>query len=299
MPVNFGILAGGMLTSIGTSTNLLILSIAADLGMQPMGIFDFSSIALLSFAVALPYLWLVAPRLLPDNTVRDPGTIRASSTPALPSQPTTSGWQDARSPSCRGPWGGSSPRRDRPRRAHPAAGTHAAARARRRRPAPRQRPGAARPRVDLPGPPLRPRARRPLRRARQRGRGLAAGRGGDRPRVVAGRPHPAPGALCREPSRRRGRLPAGHRRTAPPRTRYRRPAAGGGRRAAGPGARRRASPSCGAMSQGCCCSTAAPPCRALPRRRGRSPSWRRSSWRRRRAPCRSTSRRSWAWWRRC
>lgn len=76
MPVNFSILAGGMLTGIGTSTNLLILSIAADLGMQPMGIFDFSSIALLAFAVALPYLWLIAPRLLPDTTVRDPGTPR-------------------------------------------------------------------------------------------------------------------------------------------------------------------------------------------------------------------------------
>ncbi len=76
MPVNFSILAGGMLTGIGTSTNLLILSIAADLGMQPMGIFDFSSIALLAFAVALPYLWLIAPRLLPDTTVRDPETPR-------------------------------------------------------------------------------------------------------------------------------------------------------------------------------------------------------------------------------
>lgn len=67
MPVNFGILAGGMLTSVGTSTNLLVLSIAADLGMRPMGIFDFSSTALGAFAVAVPYLWLVAPRLLPDN----------------------------------------------------------------------------------------------------------------------------------------------------------------------------------------------------------------------------------------
>ncbi|MEO8196123.1 MAG: SLC13 family permease [Thermoanaerobaculia bacterium] len=70
MPVNFGILAGGMLTSIGTSTNLLILAIAADLGMRPMGIFDFTSTALVSFAVALPYLWLIAPRLLPDSQVR-------------------------------------------------------------------------------------------------------------------------------------------------------------------------------------------------------------------------------------
>jgi di/tricarboxylate transporter len=93
MPVNFGILAGGMLTGIGTSTNLLILSIAADLGMQPMGIFDFSSIALLAFAVALPYLWLIAPRLLPDNTVRDPGTPRlyGASVPVTADNPRLAG----------------------------------------------------------------------------------------------------------------------------------------------------------------------------------------------------------------
>jgi di/tricarboxylate transporter len=67
MPVNFAILGGGMLTSIGTSTNLLVLSIATDLGMPPMGIFDFTPIAAVAFAVALPYLWLVAPRLLPER----------------------------------------------------------------------------------------------------------------------------------------------------------------------------------------------------------------------------------------
>ncbi len=67
MPVNFAILAGGMLTSIGTSTNVLVLQIAEDLGMAPMGLFDFTSTAAMAFAVALLYLWLIAPRLLPDN----------------------------------------------------------------------------------------------------------------------------------------------------------------------------------------------------------------------------------------
>ncbi len=67
MPVNFAILAGGMLTSIGTSTNLLVLSIATDLGMEPLGLFAFTATAAMAFAVALPYLWLVAPRLLPDT----------------------------------------------------------------------------------------------------------------------------------------------------------------------------------------------------------------------------------------
>lgn len=76
LPVNFAILAGGMLTSIGTSTNLLVLNIATDLGMRPVGLFDFSATALLAFAIALPYLWLIAPRLLPDNGAALEGSIR-------------------------------------------------------------------------------------------------------------------------------------------------------------------------------------------------------------------------------
>ena len=77
MPVNFAILAGGMLTSIGTSTNVLVLQIAEDLGMPPMGLFDFTSTAATAFAVAIPYLWLIAPRLLPNN---NNGQARATST---------------------------------------------------------------------------------------------------------------------------------------------------------------------------------------------------------------------------
>jgi di/tricarboxylate transporter len=67
MPVNCAILAGGMLTSIGTSTNVLVLRIAEDLGMPRMGLFDFTTTALMACALALPYLWLVAPYLLPDT----------------------------------------------------------------------------------------------------------------------------------------------------------------------------------------------------------------------------------------
>lgn len=67
MPVNNAILVGGMLTGIGTSTNVLVLSIAVDLGMEPMGLFDFTAIVLIACAFALPYLWLVAPHLLPDT----------------------------------------------------------------------------------------------------------------------------------------------------------------------------------------------------------------------------------------
>jgi di/tricarboxylate transporter len=68
MPVNFAILIGGTLTSIGTSTNLLVLSIAVDFGMKPMGIFDFTATTAVALMIALPYLWLVAPRLLKSQS---------------------------------------------------------------------------------------------------------------------------------------------------------------------------------------------------------------------------------------
>jgi len=69
MPVNFAILGGGMVTSLGTSTNLLVISIAADLGVRQIGIFDFTVISAGALLVALPYLWLIAPRLLAAREV--------------------------------------------------------------------------------------------------------------------------------------------------------------------------------------------------------------------------------------
>jgi di/tricarboxylate transporter len=69
IPVNSAVLIGGMATTIGTSTNLLVVSIAGDLGLPPMSVFHFTPIVLMAAAVALPFIWLVLPRLLPDNSV--------------------------------------------------------------------------------------------------------------------------------------------------------------------------------------------------------------------------------------
>ncbi len=68
IPVNSAILIGGMATTIGTSTNLLVVSIATDLGMEPIGVFYYTEIVLIAALIALPYIWLVMPRLLPDNS---------------------------------------------------------------------------------------------------------------------------------------------------------------------------------------------------------------------------------------
>ncbi|HET6470412.1 MAG TPA: SLC13 family permease [Pseudomonadales bacterium] len=65
MPVNFAILIGGMATTIGTSTNVLVVSIASDMGLPPIGVFSFTPIVAIAALVAFPYLWLIAPRLLP------------------------------------------------------------------------------------------------------------------------------------------------------------------------------------------------------------------------------------------
>lgn len=69
IPVNAAVLIGGMATTIGTSTNLLVVSIAQDLGMRPLGIFEFAPLVMTAALVALPYVWLVMPRLLGDNSV--------------------------------------------------------------------------------------------------------------------------------------------------------------------------------------------------------------------------------------
>ncbi|MGS2723352.1 SLC13 family permease [Porticoccus sp. GXU_MW_L64] len=65
MPISFATILGGMLTTIGTSTNLLVVSVAADLGLKEIGMFDFFVPGLVMAGVGVLYLWLVAPRLLP------------------------------------------------------------------------------------------------------------------------------------------------------------------------------------------------------------------------------------------
>ncbi|TVV77424.1 SLC13 family permease [Sphingomonas solaris] len=68
IPINSAVLIGGMATTIGTSTNLLVVSIATDMGLPPMSVFHFTPVVLAAAAVALPFIWLIMPRLLPDNS---------------------------------------------------------------------------------------------------------------------------------------------------------------------------------------------------------------------------------------
>ncbi|MFO7593669.1 MAG: SLC13 family permease [Pseudomonadota bacterium] len=67
MPMGFATLVGGMSTTIGTSTNLLVVSVAADMGLERMGMFQFFFPAAVAGGVAIIFLWLVAPRMLPHR----------------------------------------------------------------------------------------------------------------------------------------------------------------------------------------------------------------------------------------
>lgn len=67
MPMGFATLIGGTGTTIGTSTNLLVVGVAADMGLQRMEMFDFLMPAAIAGSVGMLYLWLIAPRLLPER----------------------------------------------------------------------------------------------------------------------------------------------------------------------------------------------------------------------------------------
>ena len=67
MPVGFATILGGMCTTIGTSTNLLVVSISEDHGMERLQMFDFFAPAAAAAAIGIIYLWLLAPRLLPER----------------------------------------------------------------------------------------------------------------------------------------------------------------------------------------------------------------------------------------
>jgi len=74
MPMGFATSIGGMATSIGTSTNLLVVAVATDLGLRQFGMFDFAFPAMLAGSIGLLYLWIVAPRIIPLREARLPTT---------------------------------------------------------------------------------------------------------------------------------------------------------------------------------------------------------------------------------
>ncbi len=80
LPLSYASMAGGMLTLIGTSTNLLASSISGDLIGEPFSMFEFTHLGLIVFATCALYLltvgfWLtpshVRPRSQRESTEQD------------------------------------------------------------------------------------------------------------------------------------------------------------------------------------------------------------------------------------
>jgi len=75
IPMGFASIMGGMATTIGTSTNLLVVNVAADMGMDAFSMFDFLGPAVIAGFFAVIYLWLVAPRLIPERQAPMSGKV--------------------------------------------------------------------------------------------------------------------------------------------------------------------------------------------------------------------------------
>jgi di/tricarboxylate transporter len=67
IPLSYVTVLGGMITVIGTSTNILASGLAKKLTGQEFHLFQFTSLGLTTFAIGLIYLAIVAPRLLPER----------------------------------------------------------------------------------------------------------------------------------------------------------------------------------------------------------------------------------------
>jgi di/tricarboxylate transporter len=67
IPMSYAAQMGGVCTLIGTSTNLLVNSLAQDLGLPGFGLFEFAPLGLITMAAGLVYVTLVGPWLLPER----------------------------------------------------------------------------------------------------------------------------------------------------------------------------------------------------------------------------------------
>lgn len=67
MPLSYGAILGGMMTLVGSSTNMLVSSALLELGYKPLQFFDFTVPGAILAVVGFVYVIFVMPRLLPDR----------------------------------------------------------------------------------------------------------------------------------------------------------------------------------------------------------------------------------------
>ncbi len=67
MPMSFASMFGGVCTLIGTSTNILVSSLAERQGQPAFSMFEVAPLGLIMFSVGMTYMLLVGIRLIPDR----------------------------------------------------------------------------------------------------------------------------------------------------------------------------------------------------------------------------------------
>ncbi len=67
MPMSFASMLGGICTLIGTSTNILVSSIAENRGIGEFSMFEFAPMGLIFFAIGMVYMLLFGIRMIPDR----------------------------------------------------------------------------------------------------------------------------------------------------------------------------------------------------------------------------------------
>jgi len=67
IPLSYAAIMGGVLTLIGTSTNLIVNSFVVDAGLPSLHFFDFLYIGLPLALLGLLYLVFISPHLLPKH----------------------------------------------------------------------------------------------------------------------------------------------------------------------------------------------------------------------------------------
>lgn len=67
MPLSFASMFGGVCTLIGTSTNILVSSIAERSGLRPFGMFEFTEFGILMATAGMIYMFTIGMRLIPDR----------------------------------------------------------------------------------------------------------------------------------------------------------------------------------------------------------------------------------------
>jgi len=76
LPLSYASMFGGMLTLIGTSTNILASDVSARLLGRPFSMFEFTSLGVIVLLAGSLYLVTVAPRLLPERVPVEDDYVR-------------------------------------------------------------------------------------------------------------------------------------------------------------------------------------------------------------------------------